>query len=381
MTLDVARLRAEEFPWTADTVYLNTASIGPLPERSRRAIEAFDRRRTTPHLLPDIDLQAVLATGRRLAARLIGADATEIALATNTSYGLNVAAAVLPLERGDIVLTSDREFPANVYPWMRLQERGVTLELAPTTPEGWPDEAYLLDRIRDPRVRVLAISLVQFSTGYLVDLARLSRETRATDTYLVIDAIQGLGQVPVDVRATPVDILASGGQKWLLSPWGAGFVYVRRELVTALTPKAIGWMAFEGTDDFGRLTRYDDTFRSDARRFEMVTLPFQDIAGMNESLALLLGIGVADIRAHLAAVTAPVRNWAAGRGIPLTSPTGARASGIVCLAPPRVAERYAALRASGVIASLREGSIRLSPHCFNTVEELEHTVTLLDRPL
>ena len=233
-----------------------------------------------------------MAESRSLAARLIGASPEEIGLTVNTGYGLSLAARALPLKRGDIVLASDKEFPANVYPWMGLKDIGVTLELAPTTPEGWPDEERLLERLADPRVRVLAVSLVQFSNGYTVDLARLSDATRAAGTYLVVDAIQGLGQIPLDVGEVPVDILACGAQKWLLSPWGSGFVYVRRELIRDLHPAITGWMAFEGTDDFSRLTQYDDTLRADARRFELITLPYQDFAGMNASLDLLLSVGI-----------------------------------------------------------------------------------------
>ncbi|MFL5548108.1 MAG: aminotransferase class V-fold PLP-dependent enzyme, partial [Gemmatimonadales bacterium] len=253
---DVAALRQREFPWTAETVYLNHASVGPLPERTRVTLETFNRKRSAPFQLPDRDLINTLAESRRLSAQLIGASPDEIALTLNTGFGLSLAARALPLQAGDIVLTSDKEFPANVYPWMLLKENGVILELAPTTPEGWPDEDYLVERLRDSRVRVLAVSLVQFSNGYVVDLARLSAATRAAGTYLVVDAIQGVGQIPVHVGATPVDLMACGAQKWLLSPWGSGFVYVRRELIRQLTPAITGWMAYEGTDDFSRLTQY-----------------------------------------------------------------------------------------------------------------------------
>jgi selenocysteine lyase/cysteine desulfurase len=261
---------------------------------------------------------------------------------------------------------------------MLLREQGITLELAPTTPEGWPDEGYLLDRLTDPRVRVLAVSLVQFSNGYTVDLARLSAATRAAGSYLVVDAIQGVGQVPVDVRATPVDIMACGAQKWLLSPWGAGFVYVRRELIARLEPVVTGWMAFEGTDDFTRLTQYDDTLRADARRFELITLPYQDFVGMNASLGLLLSLGVPRIRDHLRRLHAPVVEWARCRGVPITSPLAERGSGILCLAPGDAPRLHRELKAAGVICSLREGAIRLSPHCYNTPEEMERVVAVLD---
>ena len=375
---DIAALRETEFPWTRDTIYLNHASVGPLPERTRLTLESFNRRRAAPHQLPDREIIASLAESRRLAAELVGAIPEEIALSINTGFGLSLAARGLPLQSGDIVLASDREFPANVYPWMLLKDTGVTLELAPTTREGWPDEQYLLERLADPRVRVLAVSLVQFSNGYTVDLARLSAATRATGTYLVVDGIQGVGQVPVDLRSTPVDVLACGAQKWLLSPWGSGFVYVRRELIRDLCPAITGWMAFEGTDDFTRLTQYNDTLRGDARRFELITLPYQDFAGMNASLRLLLELGIPRIQQHLHRLHQPVVAWAARAGAPVVSPGGERASGILCVAPADVGAAFRALKAAGVVCSLREGAIRFSPHAYTTYEEMERVAEILE---
>jgi cysteine desulfurase/selenocysteine lyase len=375
---DLELLRAQEFPWADDTTYLNHASVGPLPERTRVALEAFNRKRAAPHQLPDRDLMTTLSDSRRLVAELVGATPEEIALSINTGFGLSLAARALPLQRGDIVLASDREFPANVYPWMLLKDQGVTLELAPTTPEGWPDEHYLLQRVEDPKVRVLAVSLVQFSNGYTVDLARLSSATRASSTYLVVDAIQGLGQVPVDLRKATVDILACGAQKWLLSPWGSGFVYVRRELIRELRPAVTGWMAFEGTDDFTRLTQYDDTLREDARRFELITLPYQDFAGMNQSLRLLLDLDVSRIQQHLRRLHQPVLEWAERVGAPVVSPTDERASGILCVAPPDVGSSFRALKQARVICSLREGAIRLSPHAYTTYDEMERVVEIFE---
>ena len=376
---DLAELRRTEFPWTSDTTYLNNASVGPLPERTRLVLEAFNKKRAAPFQLPDRELFAMMAQSRRLLAELIGATPEEIGLTINTGFGLSLAARALPLKAGDIVLTSDREFPANVYPWMLLRDSGVELELAPTTPEGWPDEARLLDRLRDPRVRVLAISLVQFSNGYTVDLERLSAATRASGTYLVVDAIQGVGQVPLDVTRTPVDVLACGAQKWLLSPWGSGFVYVRRELIEQLRPSVTGWMAFEGTDDFSRLTQYDDTLRGDARRFELITLPYQDFAGMNASVRMLLDVGIPAIGQHLRSLHAPLLEWASRYGVRVVSPRGDRASGILCIAPADVGAAFRALKAARVICGMREGAIRLSPHLYNTLDEMQQVVDILEK--
>jgi cysteine desulfurase / selenocysteine lyase len=377
--LDLAEVRAAEFPWTEGTVYLNNASIGPLPERTRLALEAFNARRAAPYKLPDRDLFGMLAQSRRLAARLIGATPEEIGLTINTGFGLGLAARGIPLEPGDIVLVSDKEFPANVYPWLLLSDSGVKTELVPTTADGWPDETRLLERLSDPRVRVLAVSLVQFSNGYQVDLEQLSRATRATGTWLVVDAIQGVGQIPLDVSRVQVDVLSCGGQKWLLSPWGSGFVYVRRELIASLSPSITGWLAFEGTDDLSELTRYEETLRADGRRFELMTLPYQDFAGFNASVELLLEVGIERIREHLAKLHRPVLEWADRTGTRVASPRDRHGSGIVCIVPEGVADAHRRLKAARIITTVREGAIRMSPHLYNTVEEMERVVETLEQ--
>lgn len=371
--------RATEFPWTAEHCYLNNASIGPIPLRTQRAIARVELGRREPYRFDDTGLMEILAAGRRAAAALINADPAEIALAPNTSYGLNMAAQTLPLGNGDRVLVPDGEFPANVYPWLLQQERGAVVELVPRTRDGWPDEARLLQRLADPTVRVVAVSHVQFATGYRIDLDRLGAACRERNVYLVVDAIQALGQVPLDVRRTPVDLLACGAQKWLLSPWGAGFLYVRRALIPQLTPRFAGWMAFRGTDDFTRLTDYDATFHDDARRFELVTLPFQDMAGMVESVGLLLELGVPRIAAYLRALRAPLDARAARGAFAFASPTDpAHDSAIWCVRPRDVAAAFSRLRAAGVTCALREGSIRLSPHCYNTPDEIARVAALLE---
>ena len=379
--LDIVALRAEEFPTTAGFSYLDAASTGLLPERSRQKLEEWGRLRQQP--LPSKDtLFAVFDEARALAARLVNASPDEIALTANTSYGLNVAARMLPLVRGDIVLVSDKEFPANVRPWQRLEQEGVVVELVPLTSEGWPDEERLVSRLVDPRVKVLTVSLVQFANGYRVDLARLSAATRASGAFLVVDAIQALGQLPVDLAEVEVDILATGGQKWLLSPWGTGFLYVRRPLIEHLVPPFAGWLSFEGTDDFSRLTEYDPTWRHDAKRFELITLPFQDFAAFNASLSLLLELGPARIEAHLQALHEPLLEMAARRGLALASPRGRSGSGIVCVRVDEAGKRlHRALHAAHVHCSLREGALRFSPHVYNAIEDTARAAEALNQAL
>jgi len=372
VTFDVRRLRREEFDWTetGESIYLNAASTGPLPERCVRAQDAFTRRRAAPYRLSQEEQFAVLTDSRGRIAALIGADVAEIALAVNTSAGLNLAAWSLPLGRGDVVVIPDLEFPANVYPWMAAAEvRGFTLQRVPAR-DGLIDEEALLAALDGPGVRVLAVSWVGFATGAVADLDMLGAACRARGIRFVVDAIQGLGPLTLDVSRTPIDLLACGAQKWLLAPWGTGFTYVRRELVRELAPQPVSWMGVQGSDDFSRLLAYDMTWRDDARRFEQLTLPFQDFAGMAASLELLQELGPAAVSAYIRAGAAALLDGAAERGIALVTPR-ARHAGIASLRPADAAAASARLKAARVDHSVREGTIRLAPHCYTTRDEIE----------
>ena len=380
---DVDSLRVREFPWAArgEAVYLNNASTGPLPRRTTEAVDAFSRLRAEPFRMTDEIQFGTIARSRELCARLIGAAPREIALMVNTSYGINLAARALPLTAGDVVLTFDREFPANVYPWMALaRASGVELRRVPCADGRLPDEAALLRAVEtEPRVKAVTVSWVSFATGYRVDLARLGALCREHGIYLVVDAIQGVGAATLDVARCHVDVLACGGQKWLMSPWGTGFVYVRGELVERLEPAAVGWMSVRGSDDFSRLVDYDFTYRDDARRFEVITLPFQDFAGMNASLELLLELGPGAVESHVASLVTRVVEWTVGRDdVRLVTPADpARRAGIVSVAPRDPAAASARLTGAGVYHSLREGAIRLSPHCYNTPDEVDAALAVL----
>lgn len=381
MTYDLDRLRLTEFAWAArgDAIYLDHASTGPLPARTARVAGEWTQRRREPFRLRDAELFETARIARQRCARLVGAPAACIALQVNTSYGINLAARALPLAAGDVVVTFDGEFPANVYPWMALEAaRGVSLRLIPAR-GGLPDEDALVASLDDERVRVVTVSWVGFANGHRVDLARIGRECRARGKYFVVDAIQGLGAATLDAPALGIDILACGGQKWLLSPWGTGFVYVREALVRELTPAAVGWMAMQGGDDFSRLVDYDPAWRDDARRFEVVTIPYHDFAAMNESLALLEELGAEAVTAHIAGLCDRIVTWVQARDDMrlATSASPAKRLGIVSVAPSDPSAAAARLAAAGVACSLRERAVRLSPHCYTTVEEIERVLAAL----
>jgi len=377
-SFDVDRLRREEFPWAAagEAVYLDAAGTGPLPERTLRAQAEFSRKRAAPHRLSHEEQFSVLDRCRALLADLIGAEEGTIALSVNTGAGINLAAWGLPLGAGSVVVVPDLEFPANVYPWMAAsQARGYGLRTVPAR-DGLLDEDALFAALDEPGTRVLALSWVGFATGFVADLDRLSEACRARGIWLVVDAIQAIGVLPLDLRRTHVDLLACGGQKWLMSPWGSGFTYVHPDLLDALSPMPVSWMAVRGADDFSALVHYDLTWRDGARRFEQITLPFQDFAGMAASLELLRELGSAAVHAHVAARVHDLAEGARRAGTEVVTPAGRRA-GIVTVRPRDVRVVSDRLRAARVIHSLREGTIRLAPHCYTTSHEIDSTLELL----
>lgn len=380
-----AAARAAEYPSLADRIFLNAASYGPLPRRASAAVQHYNERRAAAELAPS-DFGELLPRARRAAAGIVGADPAEIALTPNTSVAINIGASIARQRRarGDTrsaIVVSDGEFPANVYPWLALEREGFRVRLQPGDALGRPREDALLEALEDEDVAVLALSAVQFATGHRADLARFGELCRARDILFVVDAIQAAGVVPLDVRGHGIDVLAAGAQKWLCSPFGTGFAFVRSSLARAWEPEQPGWLAFAATADFNRLCTYEYDLYEDARRFEVGTLAFPEFSAMAASLELLLEIGVAEVWRHVQALQQPLLDWAAARpDVRITSPlAAAHRSGIVCLRTRDVGATYHALAAAGVTCVLREGAIRLSPHFYNTAEELAHVVELLER--
>lgn len=385
---DVEAVRAAELPGLRGAPYLNAASYGPLPARTVAAIDAFNRRRHEGRVGVE-DFAPALDGARAAAARLVGCRRDEVALTPNTNVGLNVAADIAAArraaggqnpERRRTVVLSEGEFPANVYPWHSLERAGMRVERLPADPLGRPREDALLERLAGDDVAVFTISAVQFATGHRASLEAFGRVCRERGILFVVDAIQQLGAQPLDVGAAHVDVLACGAQKWLCSPWGSGFTYVRDELAREVEPRRPGWLSFRSSLDFDRLVEYGWHLLEDGRRFEVGSLGVQDHLGMARSIELLLELGVAAVWAHIQKVQAPLLEWAAEReDVTLVSDTSpAHRSGIVCVRPADPAGAHTALERAGVTCALREGALRLSPHFYNTVEEMETVVGILE---
>ena len=380
-----AAARTAEYPRLGPGIYLNAASYGPLPQRALGAVERYNRRRAAGLLEPS-DFGDLLPRARAAAAALVGAHPSEITLCPNTNVGVNLGASIARQRhrQGDprrTIVVSEREFPANVYPWIALARDGLHLRRVPADPLGRPDEDAIFDALEDPDVAVLALSAVQFASGWRARLEAFGEVCRTREILFAVDAIQAAGVVPIDVRAAHIDVLAAGAQKWLCGPFGTGFAFVRSALCRLHEPELPGWLAFGASADFNRLCTYEYDLYDDARRFEVGTLAFPEFVAMAESLELIGDIGVPEIWAHVRALQQPLLEWAAGRDdVTVTSATDEpHRSAILCFRTADVAGTYAALQQAGVSCVLREGAIRLSPHFYNTADEMLRVVELLER--
>jgi selenocysteine lyase/cysteine desulfurase len=268
-----------------------------------------------------------------------------------------------------------------VFPWVALEARGFRVRVVPTDPAGLPDEAALLAALDEPDVRALGRSHLELASGDSADHACVGAACRGRGILFTVDAIQGLGAAPVDVRAAAIDVLACGGQKWLCSPWGSGFTFLDRRLLDRFDPPMVSWLAMKHAGDFSSLAGYPWAQLEDARRFELATLGLQDYLGMAISIELLTELDPAHVHEHLMEVHQPLLDWIDSRpDVALVTPRAPeRRAGIVSFRTPDVARTASVLEGGGVICSVREGAVRLAPHFYNTADEMRAAVELLER--
>jgi selenocysteine lyase/cysteine desulfurase len=363
-----------EFPQDPDLCYLNHAAIGPWPRRTAQAVASFAHRNMSRG---GADYPEWLETERSLRsrlARLINAPAADdIALTKNTSEGLSTVAFGLDWRPGDEIVGLAHDFVSNRMAWEALGDLGVRFRAVDALATDDP-EAALIDALSD-RTRLLAVSSVHYATGVRLDLERLGLACRSADVLFSIDVIQGLGAVPFDARVVQADFVCGGGHKWLLSPEGLGFLYVRPALRDRLRLRQYGWAMRADPYDFDA----DDWRPADsARRFESGTPNMTGIHAMHESLGLLDEIGSDVVHDRLnERIDRLFDGLGALPGIEILTPADpARRAGIFTF---RHAERDGAalhrlLTDAGVVCSPRAGGVRLSPHFYTPLEQLDRAI-------
>jgi selenocysteine lyase/cysteine desulfurase len=363
-----------EFPVTARWAYFDHAAVAPPSGRARRALIEWVNDLTENGDVHQSQWLRRLKEVRRRAGRLLNADPLDVAFIKNTSEGIDFVAEGLPWQPGDNVVTAADEYPANVYPWMNLARRGVELRTAPSR-EG----RIQVDDIRaliDGRTRLVSLSWVEFATGFRNDLDTIGQLCRERGVHFFVDAIQGLGVLPLDVQRTPIDFLSADGHKWLLGPEGAGLFYIRRHLVEQLHPVAVGWNSVVGFHDFSTI---DFRLKPHAGRWESGTYNTGGLLALGESIDLLLGVGIDVIADRVQALTDHLCEQAPRAGLQVcSSRRPGEWSGIVSLrAPGDVKEIVKRCRAEGVAINQRAGRLRISPHAYNSHEEIDRLVHCL----
>jgi selenocysteine lyase/cysteine desulfurase len=361
-------------PVAARWAYLDHAAVAPLSEPARAAIVDWAAQAATDGDTVWPRWSARVGEIRGLAARLVGASADEIALVGNTTEGITRVAEGYPWQPGDNVVTLANEFPSNQYPWMNLAARGVETRRV-EAPDGWVD----LERIAaacDARTRIVAVSWVGYASGWRIDLDAMAEVAHERGALLFVDAIQGLGVFPIDVKRTAIDFLAADGHKWLLGPEGAGILYVRREHLDRLRPIGVGWHSVVQKD----YTHIELAFKPSAERFEGGSANMPGLMGLGASLELLLSYGIEAIAGRVLAVTTEACRRLEASGARIASDRSAeRTSGIVSFEMPGQDPQVVRQRClgAGVALGCRAGRIRISPHCYNNDDDLDRLVAVL----
>ncbi len=369
-SFDVAR----EFPISRRWTFLNHAGVAPISARAAAAIEKFAAEARDDAYLTGKWYQRIESV-RRLAAGFLNAKTSEIAFVKNTSEGIAFVANGLTWKPGDQVISTRVEYPSNVYPWMDLAHRlGVVHTMLPET-DGRIDPTLLAGAVT-PRTRMIALSHIEYASGFQHDLVKIGKLCRELNILLCIDGIQACGAVPVDVKAMNIDFLSADGHKWLLGPEGAGIFYCRQELQDLLRPE-IGWMNVENANDYGT---YDLTLRQDARRYECGSHNVPGILGLGASLELLGEVGMATVTARILGLTQRLATGLAAKGYSVVSSRRpGEASGIVSFKSNRHKHEQIIkdLEQRHVIIVERERRLRASPHFYNSETEIDRLLEAL----
>ena len=365
-----------EFPVTETYIYMNHAGVAPLSRPVRDAMAGFLEDATVNGAVNAKLWEETAETCRGAAAQLINADPTEIAFMKNTTQGILIAANGVDWRAGDNVVTTAVEFPANVYPWWCLKERyGVQTRMVPER-AGRIHVEDIASAI-DERTRVVTISHVEFASGFRNDIQALGEICREHDVWFVVDAIQSLGAIEVDVQSCNVDILAADGHKWLLAPEGAAIFYCADEKRERLINTNVGWASVVNPRDF---LNYDLKQKPDATRFEEGSYNSVGLYGLKAAIELLLDIGISVIKARILELTAHLITGLEAKGYRVVTPrANSERAGIVIFESDRhtPTEIYESLYAENIITAERGSGVRVSPHFYNTISEIERLLEVL----
>lgn len=365
------------FPITQRAIYLNHAAVSPLPTPTLDAIQSQLKDVRDNGTLNFRDWLETKERARKLLATLLGARAEQVAFMRNTSDGLSTIANGLTWQPGDNIVTFRGEFPANIYPWLRLRETfGVEVRMCEE--HNGKIKFDEIEKLVDDKTRVIAISHVQYASGFRSDLERLGRLARRYDALLVADVIQSLGVVPLSVENELVDAAAGASHKWLLSAEGVGYLYLSDRARERIQPTLVGWVSVPNPEDYNN---FDQEWNRGTLAWETGTGPSALIYGLEASLKLLTSIGTSAIAIHLESLTDHLCDGLKMKDYELVSSRQpGEKSQIVCIrhrgnfTPMRL---YAHLKERSIVTAPRNDRLRLAPHLYNSKEEIDVLLSAL----
>ncbi|MEW4454038.1 aminotransferase class V-fold PLP-dependent enzyme [Bremerella sp. JC817] len=370
----------EAMPVTRKWAYFDHAAVAPLPGVTAQAIQSWCDQAAQEGDVVWLDWERAIEATRTAGAQLIGATTDEIALVANTTHGINLVAEGLDWKPGDNMVVLGNEFPSNLYPWLHQESKGVEIRVIPV--DGVEPDFNRIAEALDSRTRLLSMSWVSYKTGWRIDPKAVARMAHDAGALFFLDAIQGMGVFPLDVRDADIDFLAADGHKWMLGPEGAGLFYVKKELLDELHPVGIGWNSVAGRTNFDKT---DLTFRESAARYEGGSQNMPGMIGLGASLQFLLDQGAGPQQSAVGERVLEVTDaicealTKAGAHV-ICSRQGDERSGIVPFQVPGKLPQ--ALRAAGqkigVNFSVRGDFARVSAHAYNNQADLDRLLETLD---
>ena len=365
------------FPITERAIYFNHAAVSPPPITTIRAVEAQLKDVHENGSINFRDWLAVKEQARTLLANLLGARPEQVAFMRNTSDALSTVANGLSWRAGDNIVTFSREFPSNIYPWLRVRD-AFGVEVRMCEERGGRIDFAELSSLIDDHTRIVAISHVQYASGFRMDLERLGRIARQHDALFVVDVIQALGVVPTDVEAEFIDVAAGAGHKWLLAPEGVGYLYLSDRARERVQPTLVGWVSVPNPDDY---FNFEQGWNRGALAWETGTGPAALLHGFKASLELLTRFGVRNISSYLEELTDDLcERMSRKRYEIVSSRASSEKSHIVCirhLDGLSAMSLYHRLHTNNIITAPRADRLRIAPHFYNTAAEVEEFIKAL----
>ena len=372
---DTLKAAREQFPITRSHIYFDIANMNSPPECVTNMLGRYfatiqerggDKRAW----------MAEIEAARRKAATLLRCEASEIAFIKNTSEGINIAANAITWQPGDNVVVPAHEHPNNVFPWLNLRHQGIEVRLVPETKE-WVD-ADLLKPFIDARTRVVAVADVSFHPGQRNDLESVSAICRERGVHLVVDGVQAIGLLDVNLRKLGVGMWAASGHKGLLSPHGLGLFFCRHDLISEMSPAYTARASMLPMADDHLVHQDDIALRDDAGRFEIGNFNYSGVLAMSAALELILSVGIENIERHVLALGEYLTEKLARRQIERLGPTNPQHRSSICVfnLPGESWVDYFAK--NNISVSGRRGSIRVSFGFYNTFEEIDRFIAVLD---